>query len=1524
MKTEKLTLKMLTGLACLIFSTASLAQTDEYQKVQKSVFDPVMSQEKGRTPGLWTGAVSADWHNPLNWSDGVVPASTVDVVIPAPPSNQPVINTAHANCKSLIIHPFASLTIGAYYLTIQNDLTVHGSLNKNSASGLIRVYGNVVWESGSTAGFSENSIFQVYGEWNFNEGANVNFANGAVDFMGTGDSWIRCYSDNCSFNNLRIYKSLANAKVSNLSTDDLVINGLTFVDTHATFESFSSENILMGGDFIYYGSFDFTMLNNDGSVIFNGISQTIDNYGSGSGTFGHVVFNSSMGTFVADGDFNVARSLTIEQGYFNAGSSTITVGGNWTNNVGSGGFISTSSTIIFESSGDHQDVTGTNVFYNVTQLNAGNYLRFQSPTTIQNNLALNYLCWAYQSMNISGMLDLSNVGSMFTANTANANVTISLLNQGGKLMANGGGSIFVNNLVQNYVGGIIEAGTGSLIDITNSDPGEFVDLKGSLYNYGGTINLSGSLCYWPFAHGAHLEMSDGIIDIKTCGLTIYHLYNWTHNITGGTIRTSGGFSGNRADFTPTAGTFEFYGSSDKLINQSNGCTLYDVVINKSAKGGGENFTSEPVYDERSGKQLSGGGKANTILLGSDFTITGNLDIDAGTLSIGQYAFNIFGNTNISGNLDMTHDLSVINAQGDVFWNSGSTANFTAENVFIAWGHWNFENGSNANFADGTILFKGNTSKYIRSHSQTSSFNNVDSDKTVGAEVGISSNSTTPLTINGNIYVNPEAVFGIYSIYDVILKGNINSNGTFLCDHGRVVLNGTNQSLKMNTGDYFNNLAFNQSGTLTIDNSLSDIIDVKGNVEIQSGVFSLQDREMYVGNNWTNNAGSEAFSEGTSLVVFNGSGELNHQLINGTTNFYNVSNTKTGGGTLYFMGVTNIANNFIANGVNVIAGPAMSVAGLLDLSTGSLALSSVAPTVTVNNFTMGGDFSVIDGNFACTDITNDGIYGNIDLSNGIISLNQVGEQYTDLNGNLNISGGTFNVNGTFDLSILGWSGPASLTMSGGVLNFNTPGIGIVSAHTIATSISGGIIRTPGSFQVSHPNFTPTGGTAELYGNNPVYVQSSGGAHFYNLTIDKPAGSLLGRNLNKEEEQIDAIREQRSQKGRMVCEPPSGRSDNSAYTNGNLKVANSTVIEAGSLIIEYDASISGHFTVNESGKLSLLNLGSLAMGDSKMLTVNSGGELSLQGNAIDFPKITHISGNYGLNIESAATIGAEYAIFEYMNTAGVNVKPGAHVDPAQSFTNCLFRNGQSGGRLLTLNNNQTLLMNNVSFPGSSGNFNISKTVDEGVVVLTDYSGGFAGATWEQDVHNRIHWTGEPSTDIVLDGAVVGSYEDFCFEAIENITVGGSQNFVVEAFGAVNLVAGESILMLPGTHAQSGSYLYAQISDVSFCSGLPLALVAAMSEEPDQHNWQEMNKVKTNKGFIKVFPNPTRDIITLELASPAEDGLVVIEVYNLMGQNLMSKKMEAKPLYQLDLTGLQNEVYLLKVTDGITTDFARLIKQ
>ncbi len=89
--------------------------------------------------------------------------------------------------------------------------------------------------------------------------------------------------------------------------------------------------------------------------------------------------------------------------------------------------------------------------------------------------------------------------------------------------------------------------------------------------------------------------------------------------------------------------------------------------------------------------------------------------------------------------------------------------------------------------------------------------------------------------------------------------------------------------------------------------------------------------------------------------------------------------------------------------------------------------------------MGGVLSVTNGNFTCTDVTNNGIFGTITLTNGSITLNQDAGQYPDLNANVTINGGYMAVNNGNGGSLWGYGAPCSITMTNGVLDFNNNGI-----------------------------------------------------------------------------------------------------------------------------------------------------------------------------------------------------------------------------------------------------------------------------------------------------------------------------------------------------------------------------------------------------------------------------------------------------------------------------------------------------
>lgn len=97
-------------------------------------------------PGVWTGAVSSDWHDPNNWGCNTLPDSTTNIKIPDGSGNLPIINTiGTAFCHDLIIVPNASLILQS-----SGNLAIYGSLTSN---GSFTASGTVIF-----AGYDQGNI----------------------------------------------------------------------------------------------------------------------------------------------------------------------------------------------------------------------------------------------------------------------------------------------------------------------------------------------------------------------------------------------------------------------------------------------------------------------------------------------------------------------------------------------------------------------------------------------------------------------------------------------------------------------------------------------------------------------------------------------------------------------------------------------------------------------------------------------------------------------------------------------------------------------------------------------------------------------------------------------------------------------------------------------------------------------------------------------------------------------------------------------------------------------------------------------------------------------------------------------------------------------------------------------------------------------------------------------------------------------------------------------------------------------
>ncbi|MCF8403887.1 MAG: hypothetical protein K9H58_08080 [Bacteroidales bacterium] len=547
--------------------------------------------------------------------------------------------------------------------------------------------------------------------------------------------------------------------------------------------------------------------------------------------------------------------------------------------------------------------------------------------------------------------------------------------------------------------------------------------------------------------------------------------------------------------------------------------------------------------------------------------------------------------------------------------------------------------------------------------------------------------------------------------------------------GTIEFFGSHSSNIYNYSDsYFYNVEINKTGAAGWV-GLEDNIVIKNDLTINSGFLRASDVYGYtsynidIGGNWTNNVGIEGFQEAHGTVTFNGSG--NPQYVSAET-FYNVlQDFVSTGSNLLFLGSTTVLNNMTLSYYAWI-NDVFDIQGFLDLSNPtSIFTANNNGVATIANLAQGGTMNMNGGTVTVNDLAENGIYGSINVVSGELNYYQDASSFVDLNCNLSMSGGSFNINSSNDNSLWTYDGDASVTMSGGILNFNNCGIIIQdNANTFTANITGGTIRTDGMFKANCPQFTPIGGTIEMIGGVDVEIATAPGANLYNVLINKSGGKQTATTYkDRDGNMVKAVM------GNMV----NVISDISI--NGNLTV------DAGQFY-NYSHSIAclSNVTINNSGLLSIDANGSLALDNLKTLSVNSGGTLSLTGNAGNEAKITHMSGYYNLNIENGGTIAAEHGIFEYMHTDGIYLKPGSIVNPANPFNNCFFREGISGGRLMTINTENVFTVTDAKFPTNTwgSTHNVYKSAILGSAYFVGATGGFAGEAYEYDPYNLIHWS------------------------------------------------------------------------------------------------------------------------------------------------------------------------------------------
>jgi hypothetical protein len=162
--------------------------------------------------------------------------------------------------------------------------------------------------------------------------------------------------------------------------------------------------------------------------------------------------------------------------------------------------------------------------------------------------------------------------------------------------------------------------------------------------------------------------------------------------------------------------------------------------------------------------------------------------------------------------------------------------------------------------------------------------------------------------------------------------------------------------------------------------------------------------------------------------------------------------------------------------------------------------------------------------------------------------------------------------------------------------------------------------------------------------------------------------------------------------------------------------------------------------------------------------------------------------------------------------------------------------------------------------------------------------------------------------------------CYDATQVLTVAGNgATFLVENGGDVTLVAGNKIIMLAGTKVNNGGLLHGYIAtNNNYCGSTFNPLVANLLNE------QALGVETLAKNqFIKIYPNPTTDMVIVELIGSGTSSTASVTVYGMQGGKLFQRNINGEKQYQFSLLGKPAGIYMVQVQSGERSEITKVIK-
>jgi autotransporter-associated beta strand protein len=562
-------------------------------------------------------------------------------------------------------------------------------------------------------------------------------------------------------------------------------------------------------------------------------------------------------------------------------------------------------------------------------------------------------------------------------------------------------------------------------------------------------------------------------------------YGITKNGTG--LLTLSGNNTYNGTTTINAGTLEI-GGAGRL---GGGSYSSNIAIN--------GLTSTLIYNGTSNQILSGAisgngslTKNNTgtlTLSGASKTITGNVTVNGGTLSVSSGALDTNITVNSGATLTAGAHYTIANSQTVTL--SGGTLNVGG--LFVEPGTIVMNNGTVTGTSSGHVLSKngwtGNGNNTINNKVS------LESTKPGSGLFNIQSGTTT---INSVVYNYASRTLGITKngTGALVLNGNNTYAGTTTLNNGTLVLNSAT-ALGTSALTIVSGTIDNTSGsakTLTNNNTQNwngnfTFLGTNGSLDMGSGTVSMNASRTVTVSNGTFTVGGIISGSGFGLTK-NGAGTL---LLTGANTFTGA--TTINAGTLSIASITN-------GGVAGSLGNSTNATGNLVLGGGSL-LYTGSNASTDRNFTLtASTTSEINVSNAATELT---ISGTSASTNGALTKNGSGTLI--LSGNNGHSGATTINAGTLVLSGTN-TGSAITINSGGSLLSNTSlgsttvnSGGAIASGTSANSVgsltvAGLTLNSGGTFTWDMSNATGAAGTGwdRIVSSGLLTIGATSGAKF----------------------------------------------------------------------------------------------------------------------------------------------------------------------------------------------------------------------------------------------------------------------------------------------------------------------------------------------------------------------------------------------------------------------------------------------